>query len=151
MIKRVGNLFDTGATCIGHGVNCHGIMGAGIAKEFKRRFPDNYRAYSRRCRDKTLRPGKTFVWAEDGTTIMNMASQNRPGADATYEWLFLAAQDAAAKATALGEKVIAIPQIGCGIGGLKWHKVEVVLLAVEILSGIEFEVWKYDPTLDTAE
>lgn len=151
MIKRTGNLFDTGATCIGHGVNCHGVMGAGIAKEFRKRFPDNYRVYNNYCKSNILKPGQTLVWAEDGFTIMNMASQNRPGADASYTWLFLAAQDAAGYATALGEKVIAIPQIGCGIGGLKWYNVEVVLRAVEILSDIEFEVWKYDPTLDTAE
>ena len=49
MIEKTGNLFDSGYHAIGHGVNCRGIMGAGIAVEFKDRFPKNYQEYVTKC------------------------------------------------------------------------------------------------------
>jgi len=143
MIKRLGNLFDTDATCIGHGVNCRGVMGHGIAVEFKKRFPTNYEKYRDWCKRELLHPG-TFAGFEDGDKIIfNIASQDNVGKDARYDWLFEACRDAAKAVKAIGHDRIAIPLIGCGIGGLEWVDVECLLHAVEILTpGFEFEVWK---------
>jgi len=146
MIKRSGNLFDTDRTCVGHGVNVDGVMGAGIAKEFKRRFPHNYEVYQNYCSAKVLKPGQCLSIFDGDHLVMNMASQDRPGANARYEWLFTAARDAARHAKKYDHDVIAIPMIGAGIGGLNWRQAEVMLCAVEILEDIQFEVWKYEPT-----
>ena len=146
MIKKVGNLFDTDRVCIGHGVNVDGVMGAGIAKEFKQRFPENYSIYRAYCKSGLLKPGECLTTPDGDHIIMNIASQAKPGPDATYEWLFTAARQAAHHAKKYDHRVIAIPQIGCGIGGLNWYDVETILKAVEILEDIEFEVWKYAPT-----
>lgn len=149
MIKRKGSLFDTETKTIGHGVNCAGVMGAGIAKPIKEMFPNNYANYKAACQGGFLVPGDTLVVVENDTTIFNMASQRRPGRDARYDWLFGAALDAAEKAVDMGLDTIAIPMIGCGIGGLKWVHVETILLTVETIVNdsdyrtdkFEWEVW----------
>ena len=145
MIKRKGDLFSTDARAIGHGVNCQGVMGAGIAKVFKDKFPDNYVNYKRHCELSTLVPGDVYVferWGRD-PHIFNIASQGAPGRHARYDWLFNGSLKAAQKAVRLDADVIAIPQIGCGIGGLEWDKVETLLLAIEVLvPDFQWEVWK---------
>ena len=146
MIKRRGDLFTTDAACIGHGVNCRGVMGAGIAKAFREKYPENYKAYKRACREGILGAGDVFPWAfnDDGKFILNIASQVEPGANARYEWLFNGALEAAQICKGIGHDRLAIPLIGCGIGGLEWPQVEVLLLAIEIIvPDFQFEVWKF--------
>lgn len=143
MIKREGSLFDTETKTIGHGVNCVGVMGAGIAKPIKEMFPNNYANYKAACQGGFLVPGETLVCVEYGLTLFNMATQRKPGRDARYNWVFSATLDAAQTAVTLGLDTIAIPMIGCGIGGLKWSKVEKILDTVEfIVPNFEWEVWK---------
>lgn len=142
MIVKSGNLFDTDAMFIGHGVNTHGLMGAGIAREFRTRFPKNYALYKKFCDNKSLVPGKVFAFSENGMTIFNMATQDNPGQFARYEWVESAADHAVrvAHAIADGPTKIAVPAIGCGIGGLDWNRVGAILETTEA-HGIEWEVW----------
>jgi len=144
MIKRKGNLFDTTAKAVGHGVNTEGVMGSGIAVEFKNRFPKNYQAYRNACLTGLFQPGEAFVYVEDGMTIANIASQKHPGPNAAYSWLLTASVDAALNLMDFHHiDTLAIPLIGCGIGGLEWPAVEYVLRAVEIIvPNFEFEVWR---------
>jgi O-acetyl-ADP-ribose deacetylase (regulator of RNase III) len=146
LIKKTGNIWDTEHKAVGHGVNTKGVMGAGIAVQFKNRFPGNYAEYKNWCDSGSLRPGQCLNIGEGEYEIFNMASQEMPGSDATYSWLFHSASDAAMQARIHGIKVIAIPMIGAGIGGLEWDKAEIILRAVEVLNpGFQFEVWKYEP------
>lgn len=155
MIEKNGNLFDTDANYIGHGVNTMGLMGAGIAKTFRELFPYNYGVYKRACVMDMLKPGEFLVVPDkmngsgDRKLIVNFASQEQPGADATYQRLFNSlstfAQEAALihRVERFGNKV-AIPEIGCGIGGLKWESVAAIIETVELITPeIEFEVWHY--------
>lgn len=143
MIKRRGNLFDTDAPAIGHGVNCQGFMGAGVAKVFKEQFPKNFQAYYDVCDLNFLQPGQTFVREEEGLFIFNMATQEQTGPDAQYRWVLKAATDAMEQAEKLKLDRIAIPQIGCGIGGLNWEPVEAILFATELsFPNTQWEVWK---------
>ena len=146
MIKKIGNLFDSDADYIGHGVNCRGIMGAGIAKEFRRRYPDMYVDYVADCSySGFLRPGGFSIYVpESGPRVVNLATQDAPGAHAQYEWVWGATSKFAASVSRSGRSVrVALPTIGCGIGGLEWPKVETILRAVEIIyENVEFEIWK---------
>lgn len=153
MIEKTGNLFDSTAPAIGHGVNCAGVMGAGIAKTFRELYPHNYENYRAACLAGQLKPGQIAVNRENDKYIINMASQNKPGADASYPWLFEAAFTAANQAVANGIPVIAVPEIGSGIGGLEAWKVKMLLKSVEAIvndgvtagKGMKFqwEVWHY--------
>jgi len=143
MRVQMGDLFTTELKAIGHGVNCSGVMGAGIAKPIKDKWPNNFTNYEAACRGGFLVPGDAMVVHENGMYIFNIASQSRPGRFARYDWLFGAALDAAQQAVDMDLDSIAIPMIGCGIGGLEWPKVRVILEAVEeVVNGyFEWEVW----------
>jgi O-acetyl-ADP-ribose deacetylase (regulator of RNase III) len=125
-----GDLFDMGLPAIGHGVNCRGLMGAGIAKIFRDRFPAMYHAYKARCEAGLLTPGQIFAWQmyrSPGDTaprmIYNLASQNEPGADATIEYVRMSLHAALTDCEVRGVPVLGLPRIGCGIGGLNWSEV----------------------------
>ncbi len=143
MIKKKGDLFTSTAAAIGHGVNCKGQMGAGIAVAFKEKFPKNYELYRNACGNGLLKPGEAMINKEADLFICNLSTQDNPGRDATYERVMYATVDAALQLEKHGVHVLALPLIGCGIGGLEWEGVEIILKAVEIIvSGFEFEVWK---------
>ena len=143
MIRRKGDMFTTSLKAIGHGVNCAGVMGAGIAKPIRAKYPNNYRNYRALCQNKGLNPGGLLTVTENGMTIFNMATQRQPGRDARYDAVFASGFKAANTALNMGLDSIAIPMIGCGIGGLEWDKVESILLCVEdITENFEWEVWK---------
>ena len=131
MIHRDGDLFTASSLIIGHGVNCAGLMGAGIAKQFKAKYPHNFLNYEAACKAGQLKPGQVHVNFERDKYIVNMATQKMPGADATYPRVFEAAYHAAVGARRIGYDRIAIPEIASKIGGLEWSKVEEVLTAVE--------------------
>jgi O-acetyl-ADP-ribose deacetylase (regulator of RNase III) len=119
-------------------------MGAGVAVAFKEKFPNNYSAYRNACLTGLLQPGEAYVFKEGGNYIANIASQKTTGPNAGYNWLLTGAMDAAMQLSDFyGQNRLAIPMIGCGIGGLEWLAVQHILQAVEIMiPGFEFEVWK---------
>jgi O-acetyl-ADP-ribose deacetylase (regulator of RNase III) len=149
MIEKTGDMFTSDAPALGHGVNCAGVMGAGVAKTFRERYPHNYVNYRAACQSGALRPGMVHVNREKSVYIINMATQDMPGADATYPRVFEAALNAAQGAVTKGVNRVAIPEIGCGIGGLDWVAVKAVLKDVEFIvnyendSDFQWEVWHY--------
>ena len=73
---RVGDLFECGdADAIAHGCNCAGAMGAGIAVQFKRRWPEMYAEYRRRCADGRFVPGSVFLWDRSSPKVFNLGTQ----------------------------------------------------------------------------
>lgn len=125
-----GDLFTTpDLDALAHGVNCKGAMGAGIAVEFKKRWPEMARKYRTQCYGNTrggpLKPGGFYAWrSPDGLWILNLATQDKPGPFATLRWI------ESSLTLALGqfnERTIGLPRIGCGIGGLAWDQVRDLL------------------------
>jgi O-acetyl-ADP-ribose deacetylase (regulator of RNase III) len=127
-----GDLFADrfGAEAFGHGCNCAGSMGAGIAVGFKERYPAMFEEYRRRCKAKppefTL--GGVFLWQEEGKpAVFNLGTQPRPGRGATYEAVEAALRAMREAADAGGIRSIAVPRIAAGYGGLSWKKVRAVI------------------------
>lgn len=129
-----GDIFDHQGeeTALAHGVNCVGLMGAGIALSFRERYPEMYNVYRLMCQSKTLVPGGIFPWTElpDDTdwppyegyppvrgTIINCATQDLPGSNARVEWLLSSLNLAAAYCNAQKLRLV-VPEIGAGIGGI---------------------------------
>lgn len=119
---QVGDLFEQGFPAIGHGVNCKGVMGAGIALQMSMRFPGMHPAYRKECQAGNLRPGGLFAWGKD-PVVYNMATQFWPGANAKIEYIRSSLELVLEDALTYNISEVGIPRIGAGIGGLTWESV----------------------------
>jgi O-acetyl-ADP-ribose deacetylase (regulator of RNase III) len=112
----------------GHGCNCQGVMGAGIAKEFHKRYPQMYEEYRRRCKvePRQFNLGDVFFWKEDNQpAVFNLATQEHYiRAKADYTAIKKSLSEMKAQAVEHGISTIAIPRIGAGLGGLSWDKIK---------------------------
>lgn len=136
MIHVKGDLFEiariasqAGQIALGHGVNCRGVMGAGIALEFRDRFPANYTEYRHQCYLFGDGLAGSSVIVNDvleinkfkfrPITIVNLFSQIETGPDAKINLLTAALIDAFTDLRQQGLTIpLLIPMIGAGIGGL---------------------------------
>lgn len=157
----VGDLFDavsfrdSGFTtekaptpmAIGHGVNSQGSMAGGIAKEFARRYPDMRDNYADLCERGRIRPGRVLIHGASDHYVMNMVTQVNPGADASYRLVDEALDNTIRVCKSLGIETLAIPQIGCGIGGLLWGKVKGIIEENATHHNFNIQVWALDDSL----
>lgn len=142
IIHQTGDVFTTDARAIGHGVNVDGVMGSGIAVQFRERFPEMYDEYRKLCKSGELAPGGIMVFeVAPKLYVYNIASQDRPGANATYEWLAEGIRQAVKIAEADGLTKFAIPRIGSGIGGLNERQVETLIADIIAPSRVNVEIW----------
>lgn len=134
MIQEIkGNIIKTDAEALVNTVNCVGIMGKGIALQFKQAFPENFKAYEKACRDNEVMPGKMFIF-ETGTLINPKFIVNFP---TKRHWKGKSKiEDIQSGLTSLVEEVqkrgiqsIAVPPLGCGNGGLDWEVVRSLILS----------------------
>lgn len=136
-----GNLLENDAEALVNTVNTVGVMGKGIALQFKKAFPENYKAYQKACEIGEVVPGRMFVFELEGQVfqgpryIINFPTK-RHWKDRTR------LDDIAAGLNALiGEiekrdiQSVALPPLGCGSGGLSWKSVYPML--AEALSSLE--------------
>lgn len=145
MIHKTGSLFDSTAPVLAHGVNLRGVMGAGIAKSFRDLYPVNYAAYRDACRRGWLDEGDCLLHYEGGKWIANLSTQVELGADADYDRLRAALHQLCSRVEQFrGRAPIAIPEIGCGIGGLEWDEVQCHLDDFEHMYAVEFEAWHFN-------
>jgi O-acetyl-ADP-ribose deacetylase (regulator of RNase III) len=136
-----GDLFTADAQALAHGVNCKGVMGAGIASEFARRYPRMLDKYIERCKYGLLRPSAFFFWAGSQPMVYNLGTQMFPGADASLHWIRRSVDAMLTHAEGTGIESIAMPHIGCGIGGLEWSDVRVAIKELAEASPVALTVY----------
>jgi O-acetyl-ADP-ribose deacetylase (regulator of RNase III) len=138
-----GDLFAAeGARAWAHGCNCAGAMGAGIAVEFKRRFPRMFEEYRLRCADGRFGLGDVFVWSEGDLTVYNLGTQEHWRKKAQLPALARAVGRMVSLAENGGVERVALPRIGAGLGGLDWPKVRAVLEDAGNASRVELVVFE---------
>ena len=140
LTEVTGDLFRLGLPAIGHGCNCAGAMGAGIAREFKRRLPRMYREYWRRCQAGRFRLGDVFVWAADGLVVYNLATQPLPRPPASLDAIDTSVRAALGDAHQRGLTRLGVPRLGAGLGGLPWSDVRAVLDAAAVAAPVDLVV-----------
>ncbi len=128
MIKIVrGNILEADAEALVNTVNCVGYMGKGIALQFKKAFPENFKAYERACKAKSVRPGKMFVFKTGSMWnpryIINFPTKRHWRGKSRIEDIEAGLQALVDEVVKLGIRSIAIPPLGCGLGGLDWNTV----------------------------
>lgn len=126
-----GDIFSTdGLTAFGHGCNCAGSMGAGIAIEFKKRWPRMFDEYAARCADGRFGLGDVFPWTEGEITVYNLGTQAHWKKKAQLPALATSLKKMVELASHAGIKRIGLPRIGAGLGGLDWMRVKRVMTDV---------------------
>lgn len=129
--EATGDLFEMDFDAYGHGVNCVGVMGSGIAPFFRDLDKNMYQTYQYLCAGGGLIPGTVMPWRlNNDRYVYNLATQFRLGNDARLDAVERSVQQMFYHAEQMGVETIGIPRIGCGIGGLDWKDVRMVLLDV---------------------
>ncbi|WPQ64584.1 macro domain-containing protein [Chitinophaga sancti] len=135
----VGNLLDSNTQALVNTVNTVGVMGKGIALQFKEAFPHNFKIYVEDCKKGLLKPGKLLVVKENTLhgekVIINFPTKVEWYQKSKYEYIEEGLKDLVKVIRDYKIESIAIPPLGCGNGGLKWDKVKQII--IQYLSGIE--------------
>lgn len=122
-----GNMFESNADCLINTVNCEGVMGKGIAYQFKMRFPENNKSYVKACKSGELAVGKVHSCFEEGVTIVNFPTKNKWRENSKIEYIESGMDSLVELLPHLRVKKIAIPPLGCGNGGLNWTEVKKII------------------------
>ena len=122
-----GNLLEADVDAVVNTVNCVGVMGKGIALQFKQAFPANFREYAGACRRGEVRPGSMFV-TETGSLhgpqyIINFPTKRHWRGDSRIEDIESGLEALIPTIQRLGIRSVAVPPLGCGSGGLDWADV----------------------------
>src|SRR5438270_1947057 len=123
-----GNLLKAPAEALGNTVNTVGIMGKGVALQFRQAFPEMYRAYQKACEAKEVRLGEVQAFDLGGLAggprwIINFPTKGHWKAKSRLEDIESGLVDLTATVERLGIGSIALPPLGCGNGGLDWNEV----------------------------
>ncbi len=114
-------------------VNCVGVMGKGIALQFKNKWPGNFAAYAAACKAGTVRPGRMFVFDSGGLVrpnyIINFPTKNHWRGSSSLDFIHDGLIDLIREVRRLGIRSIAVPPLGCGNGGLEWNEVRPMIEA----------------------
>lgn len=148
-----GDLLDPshGFQAIGHGVNLRGVMGAGIAKSIADKWPAILPPYRNAIKNGGLRLGGFHrfrpreYWTTGDPYVFNLATQVDPGPNADLTAVWESVSRALLECHRLSIPELGLPQIGCGIGGLKWYEVHYVLHSLDAASPVKITVVKYKP------
>ena len=142
-----GDILQADAEALVNTVNCVGIMGRGIALQFKNAFPANFKAYEAACAKEEVQPGKMFVFETETLGnpkfIINFPTKRHWRGNSRMEDIESGLKALAQEIRNRGIRSVAIPPLGSGLGGLNWAEVrpriEAALRVIEDLHVIIFE------------
>lgn len=155
MIKYLtGNLLDSEAQALVNTVNTVGVMGKGIALQFKNMFPNNFKTYANACKNKELKIGKLLITEEETMLkgkkiIINFPTKTSWRLPSEYSYIEAGTKELVKAIRKKNIKSIAIPPLGSGNGGLDWSKVKVIL--EKYLSDLDCDIYIYEPTSSIKE
>ena len=121
------DLFLSPARTLVNAVNTVGVMGKGLAKSFKQRYPDMYREYRALCDRGALKPGKLHLWRGPDKWVLNFPTKTTWRRPSELEYLKAGLERFVARYERLGIESISFPPLGCGNGNLDWEVVKPVM------------------------
>lgn len=154
-----GDMFAEPVEALVNTVNCVGVMGKGVALEFKQRWPANFKAYKAACDAKTLVPGKILVYenaelfgAIGPRFLVNFPTKAHWRSPSKLVYIEDGLDTLVEKIRHLNIKSIALPPLGCGNGGLDWDVVKPVIAEkLSVLDGVEIVVFSPKESVDEPE
>lgn len=117
----IGDLFESPARVLVNTVNMVGVMGKGIAKEFKRIYPEMFREYQKLCEKKLLTEGKLWLYKTPNKWILNFPTKTTWRQPSHIRYIENGLKTFVRTYAAMGITSIAFPPLGCGNGELDWE------------------------------
>lgn len=144
----IGNILDSEADALVNTVNTDGVMGKGVALQFKKAFPLNFNLYQRACKDKIIDIGKIFISKDSNISagtkyIVNFPTKKSWRKPSQYHFIEAGLDNLLQIIEENNIKSIAIPPLGAGNGGLEWEKVKKII--EKKLSNLNVDVFVYRP------
>jgi O-acetyl-ADP-ribose deacetylase (regulator of RNase III) len=142
-----GNLFDSGCEALVNTVNCKGVMGCGIALQFKNKYPEMFVDYKNFCGADKLRPGKLHIFGTK-PVIINFPTKIDWRNVSKYSWIEVGlARLFGHTIPNLNIKSIAMPALGCNNGKLNWSQIKLLIqkwyyVFDDILKYIDIKVYE---------
>lgn len=151
---RSANLLESDAEALVNTVNTVGVMGKGIALQFKNQYPNNFKLYTNACKAKEITIGKMFVTEETSLLggkkiIINFPTKNDWRKPSEYIYIEEGLKDLISVINEKKIKSIAIPPLGAGNGGLDWNKVR--NLIEKHLADVKADIYIYQPNATIQE
>lgn len=142
-----GNILDSTAEAFVNTVNTKGVMGKGIALQFKKNFPDMFKSYVKACQENAVVISRMHVWQNPALFgprfIINFPTKDDWRYPSKIEYIQSGLQDLVRVINELNIKSIAVPPLGCGNGGLDWRRVKpLVVSALGELTGVNVFVYE---------
>lgn len=143
-----GNLLDSSAEALVNTVNTVGVMGKGIALQFKERFPMNYARYHKACKDGKVRIGEMFVTTEHSLIgnkiIINFPTKTTWRRPSEYSYIQQGLRSLRSTILNMNITSIAVPPLGSHNGGLDWLRVQKMI--EDSLSDLDCNIYIYQPS-----
>ena len=139
-----GNIFDSPTQVVANTVNCVGVMGKGLALEFKSRYPDMYADYKKRCDQKQVKPGEPYIWENDRVQILNFPTKRHWREKSRLDDIEAGLEYLSTHYEQMGIYTLALPALGCANGGLDWKDVR-PLIEKYLAEIPDLEVFVYMP------
>jgi O-acetyl-ADP-ribose deacetylase (regulator of RNase III) len=140
-----GNIFNSNADVIVNPVNCVGFMGKGLALEYKLMYPEDYERYIEVCESGLFKPGMLLLTNKNGKRIIHFPTKNHYSNPSKIEYIEEGLKKFVTIYRNKSIKSIAFPQLGVGLGGLKWDRVKRLMEEyLDNLNDLEIEIYEYD-------
>lgn len=118
-----GNIFNSDCEFLVNPVNCVGVMGKGLALEFKNKYPLNFEIYKKACDNASFNIGNLLIVPVDNKFIVNFPTKKHWRNKSDLEFIKIGLEELKVAIKDFNIKSIAIPKLGCGLGGLDWNEV----------------------------
>lgn len=120
----LGNIFDSKCSTLVNTVNCVGVMGKGIALDFKKKSPSMFDEYQKLCKDGRIKPGQPYLYRDlTGISIINFPTKDNWRSPSKFSYITKGLKWFRQSYRELGITSIAFPPLGCGNGGLSWDDI----------------------------
>ncbi len=141
------DLLRAGTEALVNPVNTVGAMGKGLALQFKLAYPENYLAYRRACERREVEPGQMFVFDNvvraDPRWIINFPTKRHWRSPSRIGDIAVGLGDLRSVLETNEIRSVALPALGCGLGGLAWDQVRPLIEGA--VTGLECDVRLYPP------
>jgi O-acetyl-ADP-ribose deacetylase (regulator of RNase III) len=141
-----GNIFTSDCQTWVNAVNCEGVMGAGIALEYRLRYPSMFQRYQAICQQRLLVPGKLWIWRSEMRWVLNFPTKQRWKQPSRLDYLEQGLHKLQHTWQAQGIRSLAIPLLGADRGGLPEDEVQQLIVAKlsDMATQIPVHIYHYD-------